>query len=138
MRAVVDLVARLAEAETRYVTANPESRWLHEERARFMPGGNTRTTIHQPPFPLTIVHGEGARVFSPPEVFAAYEGNGAGRALARGALDDVRPRRPRGLRASERVSAAAQRAVQRASGGCADVAEAARDRAAEAPGRATA
>ena len=62
MRAVVDLVARLAEAEARYVAANPESRRLHEERARFMPGGNTRTTIHQPPFPLTIVHGEGARL----------------------------------------------------------------------------
>ena len=25
----------------------------------FMPGGNTRTTIHQPPFPLTIVRGRG-------------------------------------------------------------------------------
>lgn len=62
MRAVVDLVARLAEAEARYVAVNPESRRLHEERARFMPGGNTRTTIYQPPFPLTIVHGEGARV----------------------------------------------------------------------------
>ena len=60
MRAVVDLVARLAEAEARYVAANPESRRLHEERARFMPGGNTRTTIHQPPFPVTIVRGEGA------------------------------------------------------------------------------
>ena len=62
MHAVVDVVARLAEAEARYVAANPESRRLHEERARFMPGGNTRTTIHQPPFPLTIVHGEGARL----------------------------------------------------------------------------
>jgi len=57
---VTDLAARLAEAETRYVRANPESRRLHEERARFMPGGNTRTTIHQAPFPLTIVRGEGA------------------------------------------------------------------------------
>jgi glutamate-1-semialdehyde 2,1-aminomutase len=27
-----------------------------------MPGGNTRTTIHQPPFPLTIVRGRGARL----------------------------------------------------------------------------
>ena len=52
----------LAEAEARYVAANPESRRLHEQRARFMPGGNTRTTIHQPPFPLTIVRGEGARI----------------------------------------------------------------------------
>jgi glutamate-1-semialdehyde 2,1-aminomutase len=56
------LVDRLADAEARYVTANPESQRLHEDRARFMPGGNTRTTIHQPPFPLTIVRGEGARV----------------------------------------------------------------------------
>ena len=27
-----------------------------------MPGGNTRTTIHRQPFPLTIVRGEGARI----------------------------------------------------------------------------
>ena len=62
MFAVAGLKARLAEAEARYVGANGESRRLHEERARFMPGGNTRTTIHQPPFPLTIVRGEGARI----------------------------------------------------------------------------
>jgi glutamate-1-semialdehyde 2,1-aminomutase len=62
VRATADLAARLVEAEARYVAANPESRRLHEERARFMPGGNTRTTIHQPPFPLTIVHGEDARL----------------------------------------------------------------------------
>ena len=53
---------RLAEAEARYVDENPESRRLHEQRARVMPGGNTRSTIHQPPFPLTIVHGDGARI----------------------------------------------------------------------------
>ena len=62
MVATEHLVARLAEAEARYVEANPESHRQHEERARFMPGGNTRTTIHQPPFPLTIVRGEGARI----------------------------------------------------------------------------
>ena len=62
MVATEHLVARLAEAEARYVETNPESHRQHEERARFMPGGNTRTTIHQPPFPLTIVRGEGARV----------------------------------------------------------------------------
>lgn len=62
MQVVGRLVDRLGEAETRYVAANPESRRLHEERARFMPGGNTRTTIHQPPFPLTIVQGNGARL----------------------------------------------------------------------------
>lgn len=62
MRAMPDLASRLAEADARYVRANPESRRLHDERARFMPGGNTRTTIHQSPFPLTIVRGEGARL----------------------------------------------------------------------------
>lgn len=62
MRVVPDLAARLADAEARYVAANPESHRLHRERTRFMPGGNTRTTIHQPPFPLTIVRGDGARL----------------------------------------------------------------------------
>jgi glutamate-1-semialdehyde 2,1-aminomutase len=56
------IAERLAEAELRYVDGNPESRRLHAQRARVMPGGNTRTTIHQPPFPLTIVRGEGARI----------------------------------------------------------------------------
>jgi glutamate-1-semialdehyde 2,1-aminomutase len=60
--AAADLAERLAEAEARYVEANPQSFRLHEQRARFMPGGNTRSTIHQPPFPLTIVRGEGARI----------------------------------------------------------------------------
>jgi glutamate-1-semialdehyde 2,1-aminomutase len=62
VRTATDLGERLAEAEARYVAANRESQRLHEERARFMPGGNTRTTIHQPPFPLTIVRGDGARL----------------------------------------------------------------------------
>ena len=44
------------------MAANPESERLHEERARFMPGGNTPTTIHQPPFTLTIGRGDGARM----------------------------------------------------------------------------
>ena len=62
MLATTDLAARLSEAEARYTAANPESLRLHERRARVMPGGNTRTTIHQPPFPLTIVRGDGARI----------------------------------------------------------------------------
>ncbi len=60
--AVSDLAALVADAERRYVERNPESRRLHEERARVMPGGNTRTVIHVSPFPLTIVRGEGARL----------------------------------------------------------------------------
>jgi glutamate-1-semialdehyde 2,1-aminomutase len=57
-----ELASLLERAERRYVERNPESRRLHAERARVMPGGNTRTVIHVPPFPLTIVRGEGARL----------------------------------------------------------------------------
>ena len=60
--AVADLETLVAAAELRYVERNPESRRLHEERAKVMPGGNTRTIIHVEPFPLTIVRGEGARL----------------------------------------------------------------------------
>ena len=28
-----------------------------------MPGGNTRTTLHTAPFPLTVVRGEGCRLW---------------------------------------------------------------------------
>jgi glutamate-1-semialdehyde 2,1-aminomutase len=55
-----DLVARVDEARQTFVDRNPESRRLHEERRRSMPGGNTRTVLHVEPFPLTIVRGEGA------------------------------------------------------------------------------
>ena len=58
-----DLAELVAVAERRYVERNPESRRLHEERAEVMPGGNTRSVIHVPPFPLTIVRGEGARLY---------------------------------------------------------------------------
>ena len=60
MAAVADLTTLVAEAERRYVERNPASLRLHEERARVMPGGNTRTVIHVPPFPLTILRGDGA------------------------------------------------------------------------------
>jgi len=59
---VIVATDRLAEAERRYAERNPESRRLHEERTEVMPGGNTRSVIHVPPFPLTIVRGEGARI----------------------------------------------------------------------------
>ncbi len=60
--AVADLETLVAAAERRYVERNPESRRLHEARAKVMPGGNTRTIIHVEPFPLTIVRGEGAKL----------------------------------------------------------------------------
>jgi glutamate-1-semialdehyde 2,1-aminomutase len=58
----VALESALSEAERRYVERNPESLRLHLERSRVLPGGNTRSTLHAPPFPLTIVRGEGARL----------------------------------------------------------------------------
>jgi glutamate-1-semialdehyde 2,1-aminomutase len=58
----VTLVDALEEAQRRYIERNPESRRLHLERARVMPGGNTRTVIHVEPFPLTVMHGEGSRI----------------------------------------------------------------------------
>jgi glutamate-1-semialdehyde 2,1-aminomutase len=59
---VADRAQLAADAERRYVARNPESLRLHEERCRYMPGGNTRSVIHVDPFPLTIVRGEGARI----------------------------------------------------------------------------
>jgi glutamate-1-semialdehyde 2,1-aminomutase len=53
----------LADAEARYVAANPMSRERHVEAARSLPGGNTRTILFYPPFPVTITRGEGARLF---------------------------------------------------------------------------
>jgi glutamate-1-semialdehyde 2,1-aminomutase len=50
-------------AVEQYVERNPESKRLHEARARVMPGGNTRTVLHVPPFPLTILRAEGARIW---------------------------------------------------------------------------
>jgi glutamate-1-semialdehyde 2,1-aminomutase len=62
MATVLDLSVQVAEATRQYVERNPKSWRLHEERRRFMPGGNTRTVIHVDPFPLTIVRGDGARI----------------------------------------------------------------------------
>ena len=59
---VADLETLVAAAERRYVERNPESRRLHQKRAKVMPGGNTRTIIHVEPFPLTIVRGDGAHL----------------------------------------------------------------------------
>ncbi len=58
----VDIASALAEAEARYIAANPESQRLNTENAAAMPGGNTRTTLHYAPFPLTLAEGKGARV----------------------------------------------------------------------------
>ena len=58
-----DLQSALAEARQAYVDRNPKSFARHQEACEAMPGGNTRTTLHNSPFPLTVVRGEGCRLW---------------------------------------------------------------------------
>ncbi len=58
----VTLQAALAEARERFVAANPASLAAHVEAVSVMPGGNTRTVLFHPPFPLTMVSGQGCRL----------------------------------------------------------------------------
>jgi glutamate-1-semialdehyde 2,1-aminomutase len=56
------LDAALDEARARFAAANPRSAARHAAARAAMPGGNTRTVLHHPPFPLAIVRGEGCRI----------------------------------------------------------------------------
>src|SRR5262249_58322658 len=51
------------EARQAYIGRNPKSFARHQEACEAMPGGNTRTTLHNSPFPLTVVRGEGCRLW---------------------------------------------------------------------------
>src|SRR5258708_34359066 len=53
-----DLQSALVEARQAYVDRNPKSFARQQEAVQAMPGGNTRTTLHNSPFPLTVVPGE--------------------------------------------------------------------------------
>jgi glutamate-1-semialdehyde 2,1-aminomutase len=59
---VTSLDVALEKIRDRYVAANPRSRAAHEEAARVLPGGNTRTTLFYSPFPLTMAGGAGCRL----------------------------------------------------------------------------
>ena len=59
----LDLNAALREAERRYIEANPESKRRHRAACEAMPGGNTRTILFYPPFPVTLARGEGAHLW---------------------------------------------------------------------------
>jgi len=52
----------LDEVRGRYVAANPRSRAAHDQAVASMPGGNTRTTVFYPPFPLTMASADGCRL----------------------------------------------------------------------------
>ena len=58
-----DLARALEEAMAAFAAANPRSRAEDEAAAAAMPGGNTRTVLFHPPFPLTLARGEGAFVW---------------------------------------------------------------------------
>ncbi|MEP7347100.1 MAG: aspartate aminotransferase family protein, partial [Gemmatimonadaceae bacterium] len=47
----------------RYAQENPESRRIFERSQQVMPGGNTRTVLFYPPFPLVMVRGAGAHLW---------------------------------------------------------------------------
>ena len=61
--AQADLDKAVDEAVDAFIAANPKSRAEDEKAASSMPGGNTRTVLFYPPFPLTIARGEGAYVW---------------------------------------------------------------------------
>ncbi len=52
-----DVVSALASAEAHYAAAHPRSAERHRIAAQWMPGGNTRSSLHYSPFPLTFVEG---------------------------------------------------------------------------------
>ena len=58
-----DLQSALAEVRQAYIDRNPKSLSRHHEACEAMPGGNTRTTLHNAPFPLTVVKGAGCRLW---------------------------------------------------------------------------
>jgi glutamate-1-semialdehyde 2,1-aminomutase len=50
----------LTEARDTYAARRPQTKAAHEQAAKVMPGGNTRTILFHGPFPLRIARGEGA------------------------------------------------------------------------------
>jgi len=55
--------AALAEAKEAYVARNPKSLARYVEAIAVMPGGNTRTVLFYPPFPLAMARAEGCRLW---------------------------------------------------------------------------
>jgi glutamate-1-semialdehyde 2,1-aminomutase len=61
VRTVLASVAELVvEKRREFAARNPESKRLHDQARRVLPGGHTRTILAHDPFALTFVRGEGA------------------------------------------------------------------------------
>jgi len=58
-----DIDAALTEAKEAYVAHNPKSFARYVEATAVMPGGNTRTVLFYPPFPLAMERAEGCRLW---------------------------------------------------------------------------
>jgi glutamate-1-semialdehyde 2,1-aminomutase len=58
-----DLEAAYQEAEQHFIEANPKSRKSYDAACEVMPGGNTRTVLYYPPYPLTLAKGEGCHLW---------------------------------------------------------------------------
>ena len=54
----------ILEAHESYFRQNPSSFATHNESCKYMPGGNTRTSLHAAPFPLTFASGNDCRLNS--------------------------------------------------------------------------
>ena len=59
----ISVAAAHAEAQEQYRAANPKSLAQYEAACAALPGGNTRSAIFVEPFPLTMVRGEGSRLW---------------------------------------------------------------------------
>jgi glutamate-1-semialdehyde 2,1-aminomutase len=59
----LDLSSALADAQARFARLNPGSEQAYQEACESLPGGNSRTILFYPPFPLTIERAEGAKVW---------------------------------------------------------------------------
>src|SRR4029453_13182286 len=57
------LEASLAGAAAAYARSNPESARRYQNASMVMPGGNTRSVLYYPPFPLCIVRGDGCALW---------------------------------------------------------------------------
>jgi glutamate-1-semialdehyde 2,1-aminomutase len=52
----------LADARRRFVERRPRTRELHTQAQGLLPGGNTRTVLYHPPFPIRVRRASGSRL----------------------------------------------------------------------------
>lgn len=54
----------LEAAKAQFIKANPKSGEVFGNASKHLPGGNTRTTLFAPPFPVAIIGGSGSEIIS--------------------------------------------------------------------------